>query len=323
MNKSNAKPDESDDRFFRLQKELENFEGIVHLLKPTPGEIPVIPGIDISGVVRPQVEPCGGDHIIYLDFNKRYDLDIRIDRAKRRNQPEVAGHLEELKRTAGVLIADVSGHQITDAALAAMLHQSFLLGVQYELDMSGAITGRLFENINNRFFRSGSVRKYLTMVYGEIHTNGTFRFISAGHPPPMVFSNEFDRFVDISPDLTINFPPIGMMPSESDLDLSRARPLLGTANRPTINVLRLMMPGDILILYSDGLSDHGGRSAPYFPRQLELALQKHKKKPAQAIVEGILRGHPPPRSAGRRSQFCRHQEKLTRRGFSFPPVLSQ
>jgi serine phosphatase RsbU (regulator of sigma subunit) len=289
MNESNTTPDELTRRIHRLQKELENFEGIIHLLKPHTGEIPCIQGIDISGVVRPQSGLCGGDHVIYLDFNKRYDLDIRIERANRKNKPEIAGKLEKLKRTAGVLLADASGHQTTDAVLAAMLHQSFLLGVQYELEMSGEISVKLFENINNRFFRSGSVRKYLTMIYGEIHSNGTFRFISAGHPPPMVFSNEFDRFVDICPDLIDNFPPIGMMPSESDIDLSRARPLLGTAYKPTVNELRLMMPGDILILYTDGLSDHGGRKSPYFPRRLETVIQKFKAKPAQIIVEEILK----------------------------------
>jgi serine phosphatase RsbU (regulator of sigma subunit) len=289
MNDTIETSEELNHRILELQKELENFEGIIRHLRPHPGEVPAIPGIDVFGVVRPHAGPCGGDHIIYLDFNKRYDLDIRIERAKRRNRPEAAAKLVELKRTAGVLLADVSGHQITDAVLAAMLHQSFLLGVPYELEMSGEVTVKLFENINNRFFRSGSVRKFLTMVYGEIHTNGTFRFISAGHPPPMVFSNEFDRFVDISPDLIDNFPPIGMMPSETDLDLSRARPLLGTADSPTINELRLMMPGDILILYTDGLSDHGGRKSPYFPGKLEDALRAHKKKPARTIVEEILR----------------------------------
>jgi len=297
MNESKIKSDELNGRVHRLQDELDNFEGIIHLLKPHPGDIPGIQGIDVFGDVRSQAGPCGGDHIIYLDFNKRYDLDIRIERAKRKNRLELAGDLAELKKTAGVLLADVSGHQITDAVLAAMLHQSFLLGVQYELEISGKISVKLFENINNRFFRSGNVRKFLTMIYGEIHTDGTFRFLSAGHPPPMIFSNEFNRFVDISPDLIVNIPPVGMMPSESDLDISRTCPLLGTAYKPTINELRLMMPGDIIILYTDGLSDHGGPLEPYFPRRLETVIQKHKTESAQTIVEEILRDvllHAPP-----------------------------
>ena len=45
---------------------------------------------------------------------------------------------------------DVSGHRVTDAFMAAMLHQAFLLGAIYELDMFGQVTRRLFENLNTQ-----------------------------------------------------------------------------------------------------------------------------------------------------------------------------
>jgi serine phosphatase RsbU (regulator of sigma subunit) len=276
-------------RLNHLTDELENFQEIAVQLKPESGEIPKLPGIDVFGATIPLVGAIGGDHIIYIDFKQRHDLDLRIAQAEKKGFPQIARKLEEIKQTAGVLVADVSGHRITDAVLAAMLHQAFLLGVLYELELSGTITTRLFENINNRFYRSSSVHKFVTMVYGEIHVSGTFRFISAGHPPPLVFSHEFDQFMEIHPDLLTSYPPIGTMPSETDPDRSREGSTLGYKGKYTVNELKLMMPGDILVLYTDGLREHGGERANYFPNKLEAKIREFKNESARRIFEEISR----------------------------------
>jgi len=46
----------------------------------------------------------------------------------------------------------------------------------------------LFENLNQRFYRTSKVDKFITAVYGEISEDASFRFLLAGHPPPIVFS---------------------------------------------------------------------------------------------------------------------------------------
>ena len=102
---------------------------------------------------------------------------------------------------------------MTDALLAAMLHQAFLLGAIYELDRSGQITRRLFENLNTRFYQSSGTHKYVSMIYGEISEDAKFRFLSAGVPFPVVFSNHHNRFMEVSEHLKVSFPPLGMMPS--------------------------------------------------------------------------------------------------------------
>jgi len=150
-----------------LFDEMENFQDLAAQLKPLPGEVPALEGIDIHGEVIPCSGPIGGDHIIYIDFKKRFDLAARIRRAQAARRWRVARRLEENYRQAGILLADVAGHRITDALLTAMLHQAFLLGVQYELEISGTITVRLFEYINKRFYQSSAVGKFLTMIYGR------------------------------------------------------------------------------------------------------------------------------------------------------------
>src|SRR2546428_3622312 len=156
-------------------------------------------------------------------------------------------HLERCKTKAGMALMDVSGHQAPDALLAAMLHQAFLLGSLYELDMFGHITKRLFENINTRFYNSSSRHKFVTMIYGEISEDTTFRFLSAAHPPPVVFSNEHDRFMEVSEDLCTSFPPIGMLPSQDVVDRSRTQSILGFKDQYQLNEWRLMGKGDILL----------------------------------------------------------------------------
>ena len=161
----------------------------------------------------------GGDHLIYLDFKKRYDLKARISSAEAAGHHHIAEKLRLCRSRAGVVVADVSGHFMTDSLVALMLHQAFLLGAVYELDLHGEITTRLFENLNKRFYQSFAVNKFLTLLYGEINQDGAFRFITAGHPFPVVFSRSYDRIVGISDESLSTFPPIGTMPSSHDIDL--------------------------------------------------------------------------------------------------------
>jgi sigma-B regulation protein RsbU (phosphoserine phosphatase) len=274
-----------------LVEEIKNFQDIAHNLTPDPGEIPELPGVDIHGETIPMTGLIGGDHIIYLDFQKRYDLDARIRAARKAGRADLAEELERNKHQAGILLADVSGHRITDALITAMLHQAFLLGVQYELEIFGTITTRLFENINNRFYQSSIVGKFLTMIYGEITDRGMFRFLSAAHPPPIVFSNEFDHIVDIQADRLITLPPIGTMLNKDDVDRGRrAQSPLGLVEGYTINEISLMSQGDLMILYSDGLTDHESPSGErYFPVRLEAYLRAHKGESAAAICHALRR----------------------------------
>jgi len=268
-----------------LQAELQNFEGIARYLNPSPGEIPSLAGIEVGGLFLPLHGAIGGDHVIYIDFNRRYDLDARIAEAERAHRRKVAERLQGLRTRAGILVADVSGHRITDALIAAMLHQAFLLGANYELDLFGEITTRIFEHINTRFHRTTSFNKFLTMIYGEITQEGQFRFISAGHPPPAVFSREYGRFMPISKDLLVSFPPVGMFPSRNDPDARHYRSRYGYKEDYAVNEIKLLSPGDILLLYTDGLSEHA--EGAFFPREVERMLAADPQLPASGICERL------------------------------------
>ena len=270
----------------QLSSELENFEQIAKYLLPRPGDVPRLQGIDVCGGTLPLTGMVGGDHIIYVDFKRRFDLPARIEHAMARGKLEVAENLRLCQRVAGIALIDVSGHRVTDALLAAMLHQAFLLGSLYELDMFGQITKRLFENLNTRFYKSSGAHKFVSMIYGEISEDSKFRFLSAGQPFPAVFSNEHNRFMEVSP---VSFPPLGILPSLGVIDRSTTKSPLGFQDHYELNEWTLMGAGDILLLCTDGLVEHSRRDGEdcYYPGRLEQTIREVKHEGATAIFEAI------------------------------------
>ncbi|MBT5871827.1 MAG: serine/threonine-protein phosphatase [Candidatus Latescibacteria bacterium] len=276
-----------EDTLKRLTDELANFQGILEGISPLSLEIPQLEGLDIFGKIMPMNGIAGGDHIIYVDFKQQYNLQARIAEAQGGGRHEVAANLKRCRNRAGVILMDVSGHQATDALLAAMLHQSFRMGALYELDIFGQITNRLFENLNTRFYNTSSMSKYFTMIYGEIATDTTFRFFTAGHPPPIVFSDKHGRFMDIDPQLCAAFPPIGMQPSKDMIDQSATSSVLGFKSKYVINKWEIMGENDIMIICSDGLLEHSRGGETYYPKSLQDLICEVKNESAATICDAI------------------------------------
>jgi len=271
----------------QLPGELENFEEIVKHLIPRSGEVPRIDGIDIFGGTLAFSGSVGGDHLIYVDFKQRFDLESRIRRGTEEGRPGVVENLRRCQQTAGIAVLDVSGHRVTDAFMAAMLHQAFLLGAIYELDMFGQVTRRLFENLNTRFYQSSSEHKFVSLMYGEISEDAVFRFLSAAQPFPAVFSARNDRFMEVSKDLCVSSPPLGMVPSLHVTDGVRTASPLGFKDDYRMNQWVLMGAGDILLLHTDGLLEHRDAGDYYYPERLEQKLREVKYRSAADIFDAI------------------------------------
>ena len=272
-----------------LVRELENFQDIASNLLPQPGEIPRLRGIDVWGGSLPLTGAVGGDHIIYVDFKQRFDLAARISRAESEGRSQVAANLRRCEQSAGIAIVDVAGHRMTDALLAAMLHQAFLVGALYELDMNGQITRHLFENLNTRFYQSSAAHKFMSLIYGEISSDARFRFLSAAHPFPLIFSNQHDRFMDVGPHQRLSFPPVGMLPSFDAIDRNVTEASsLGFKQHYEMNEWWIMGAGDILLLHTDGLTDHRRDDDDYVAQALEAKVREVKRRDARGIYEAIM-----------------------------------
>ncbi|OLB30231.1 MAG: serine/threonine-protein phosphatase [Acidobacteria bacterium] len=312
-------------------------------LMPVEGAIPHLPGIEMYGNSVP-AETVGGDLFEYINFQQRYDIDARIERALRlskefleplsagappRNsvddhvewlksrpdyRPEmeteyrkarsseqirVAEDVHELYETAGVLLVDAQGHGIISAKIASTVHDTFHALMLAELDRRGKTTPELFERLNLRLAQSVTARNALgisekesaqeiaTMLYGEVHPHGYFRFVNFGHPPPLVFSAEYRKFMEIDKGRMVQFLPLGLQIPKDHPDRNRYLSLKfrHRAKSSDVAELTLMSPGDIFFLYSDGVYDGSDKEER---QQLESVMREHYRQPAKEICNALL-----------------------------------
>jgi serine phosphatase RsbU (regulator of sigma subunit) len=205
-----------------------------------------------------------------------------------------------LYSTAGVLLVDAQGHGIISAKIASTVHDTFHALMLSELDHRGKTTPELFERINLRLALSVTARNALgrseqenaqeiaTMLYGEVRPFGYFRFVNFGHPPPLVFSAEYRKFMDIDRNRMVQFLPLGVQIPEDHPDRNRYLSL-DFRRRPVkssdLAELTLMSPGDIFFLYTDGVYDGSDRGAR---QQLEEVMREHYQRPAKDICKALL-----------------------------------
>ena len=95
------------------------------------------------------------------------------------------------------------------------------------------------------------------MLYGEVRPNGQFRFVNFGHLPPLVFSAEYRKFMDVDQSRMAQFLALGLQIPEDHPDRTRYFSLQFRQRASTSDVaeITLMSPGDILFLYTDGVYD--------------------------------------------------------------------
>jgi serine phosphatase RsbU (regulator of sigma subunit) len=242
------------------------------------------------------------DHVRWLESKPGYDATVATEyrKAKSSEQLRIAEDLQELYATAGVLLVDAQGHGIISAKIASTVHDTFHAFMLSELDRSGKTTPELFEKINLRLALSVTARNALgrdsddnsreiaTMLYGEIHPDGHFRFVSFGHPPPLVFSAEFGRFMKIDKDRMVQFLPLGLEIPDDHPDRNRYFSMkLGRKrmNSSDVAEITLMSPGDILFLHSDGVYDG---SEEQDRLQIERVIREQKSESAKEICNAIL-----------------------------------
>ena len=242
------------------------------------------------------------DHVQWLESRPGFETEIAAEyrKAKSSEQLRIAEDLEQLYTTAGVLLVDAQGHGLISAKIASTVHDTFHALILSELDQSGKTTPVLFDQLNLRLAQSVSARNALgrdsndtsreiaTMIYGEVRPNGHFRFVNFGHPPPLIFSAEYGRFVEVDKDHMVQFPPLGLEIPEDHPDRNKYFSMMvrkRLVNSSDVAEITLMSPGDILCLYTDGVydgSDEQDRG------RLERVIAEHRNEPAKEICNAIL-----------------------------------
>ena len=248
------------------------------------------------------VRDCIDEHVEWLKSTPGYlpEMEAEYRFAKSSEQMRVAEDLQDLYLTAGVLVVDAQGHDIISAKIASTVHDTFQALMLTELDRYGKTTPELFENLNLRMAQSVTARNALgmaekehareiaTMLYGEVRPGGYFRFANFGHPPPLVFSAESSRLLEVNESHIAQFLALGLqLPAEHpDRKKYFSLSVRKRGFRPSdVSEITLIHPGDILVLYTDGVYDGNDTEAH---ERLEAVLRDNQEGSAREICDALM-----------------------------------
>jgi serine phosphatase RsbU (regulator of sigma subunit) len=162
-----------------------------------------------------------------------------------------------------VVIADVSGH----GAAASLLMPSLAVALRLrarELDGPAAIIQEL-----DRVFRQiTSTATFVTMFYARFDQAGkTLEYANGGHNPPLLIRAKTGQA----------------------MELEAGGPILGILPDPQFsNTLMALDPGDILTLFTDGVTEQENEAGDEFStNRLKQVVESRGTEPASALVAHI------------------------------------
>jgi serine phosphatase RsbU (regulator of sigma subunit) len=166
----------------------------------------------------------------------------------------------------GILIADVADKGV-GAALYMALSRTLIRTYALEFEASPDI---IFFSANERILQDARANLFVTVFYGVLDQNDrTLTYCNAGHNSPLLLSSKNGGTIHA---LTPTGMPIGI-----DED--------STWTQATIQI----EPGDVLILYTDGITDTQDTEGSFFKeRRLIEVIQDRLNSPAQEIQSAIL-----------------------------------
>jgi phosphoserine phosphatase RsbU/P len=164
----------------------------------------------------------------------------------------------------GLVLADISGKGMSAALLMANL-QANLRG-QYALALEDV--PRLLRSVNHLFYRNTETSHYATMFFA-IYDDASrrLRYVNCGHNPPILIrvDGEVER-------LTATATVLGLF-EEWDCTVAECE----------------LAPGDVLVIYTDGISEAGPNEDEEFGEERLIATsRKHRQQSAGEILDNIL-----------------------------------
>lgn len=168
----------------------------------------------------------------------------------------------------GILVADV-----VDKGAGAALFMALSLGLFRTCSLEfPSQPERVLSEVNNRIIENTNANQFLTAFYGIVEPDtGNMTYSNAGHCPPLLFKSKLERDPDRL--LRTGFP-LGIFDDQ-------------TWSRDT----RQLDPGDVLVLYSDGVTETQQMDGSFFgeERLIESVLAASGNS-AQDIHGSIIAG---------------------------------
>lgn len=159
------------------------------------------------------------------------------------------------------MMGDVTGKGHAAAMLMSHLHAAFQSLITPNADLM-----EIFSRANRIFCESSLSSQFATLFCGKSDPGGGIEFCVAGHPPPLMLrGGEVDR-------LAAEGLPLGMFCQQA----------YTTGRRETA-------PGDLILLFSDGVTDTTNPEGEMFGEdRLATVLQHQVGQPAKVLVRAVL-----------------------------------
>jgi len=162
---------------------------------------------------------------------------------------------------AAFVIADVAGKGLGAALVTAMLQGTFSA-----LAM-GQWPSSVCAHINRFLCAHSNVQRHATLFFGVLDSGGRLEYVNAGHPPAMLV-----RSGRVEPAFASDSFPIGWFDD---------------AQFPSASTQ--LEPGDVLVLYTDGISEAMDPQHDQFGLdRLRAAVEKHASASVERLQAGIL-----------------------------------
>jgi sigma-B regulation protein RsbU (phosphoserine phosphatase) len=187
--------------------------------------------------------------------------------ARWRSAREVAGDFYDIftlpSGAVGLVIADVSDKGAPAALMMAAVRSIIRSHALSDRDLLSVL-----QLTNRQMALDAENGMFVSAFYSVLHPDGQSAHVCAGHPPPILYRAAENRFI--------------MLP--------RGGMALGWFEENPLRVTSLMLyPGDILVYFTDGLSDAENDQGEFFDlERLIHALQTRIHLPAQEIADGII-----------------------------------
>jgi sigma-B regulation protein RsbU (phosphoserine phosphatase) len=164
----------------------------------------------------------------------------------------------------GLVLADISGKGMSGALLMASLQANVRSRSALALhDLSG-----LLRSVNDVLLESTEPQHYASLFFATYDdADRTLRYVNCGHNPPLVLRRQ----------------------GPAERLVASARVLGALPDWRGGVVETRLVPGDVLLLYTDGVTEaRGGDDEEFGEARLLHALERHREWPASALLARIL-----------------------------------
>jgi serine phosphatase RsbU (regulator of sigma subunit) len=163
----------------------------------------------------------------------------------------------------GITVGDVSGKGMPAALLVSTLHSAVRLLLE-----NGALDADLLQRLNRHILVSSTPNKFITLLVADLEPRaGVLRYLNAGHNPGLVVRAQGGAVEALRP----GGLPLGMLP--------------GAAYRADSLAL---LPGDLLCLYSDGITECVSPAEEEFAvERLTALLRAERQSPLHEVIAAI------------------------------------